>query len=122
MNLAQASKAVGAAACALSLLGASPAVASFHLWVIDEIYSNASGSVQFIDLKLNQNVGGEQFVGGHTIVVTQGATTHTFMFPNDLPGDSAGADRHFLIATQGFANLGVVTPDFIIPDGFLTQP
>jgi hypothetical protein len=122
VNRAQAFKAFGAAACALSLIGASPAVANFHLWVIDEIYSNASGSVQFIDLKLDTNAASEQFVGGHSIVVTQGATTHTFVFPSDLPGSSAGTDRHFLVATQGFANLGIVTPDFIIPDGFLTQP
>ena len=61
---------------------------------IDEIYSNASGSVQFIDLKLNGGVtwGVSNLSCGHSIVVTQGATTHTFMFPTNLPGDTAGAD------------------------------
>ncbi|MET0441327.1 MAG: hypothetical protein ABW071_05015 [Casimicrobiaceae bacterium] len=123
MNLFRAcTAAAAAAACTLTLINASPAVAAFHEWRIDEIYSNASGSVQFIDLKMRIDIGGEQFVGGHSIVVTQGATTHSFVFPTNLPGDSAGADRHFLIATQGFADLGIVMPDFIVPDGFLTQP
>jgi hypothetical protein len=122
MKLDRASKAAGAAVCALSLIMAAPAAASFHLWDVDEIYSDASGSVQFIELKLSGSTGGEQFIGGHSITVTQGATSHMFVFPNNLPGDSAGADRHFLVATQGFANLGIVTPDFIVPNGFLTLP
>jgi len=93
--------------------------ASFHLWKIDEIYSNATGSVQFIELSVTSS--GEQFLTGHTISVTEGSNpAHTLMFPSDLPGDTA--NRHFLIATQGFARLGIVTPDYVVPDGFLYVP
>ena len=114
---------------------ALPAQATFHLWYINEIYSNADGSVQYVEMKAA--AAGQQFVRGHTIRSTSGSTTNSYTFPNDLPGDSAeGMDpggggygyggyggeviyKSFLIATQGFAALNVVTPDFVIPNGFL---
>jgi hypothetical protein len=89
--------------------------ASFHLWQLNEIYSNASGTVQYIELTTPS--GGQQFLMGHAITATQGANTHTYNFQTDLPGDTA--NRKFLIATQGFANLGIVTPDYVVPNGFL---
>jgi hypothetical protein len=94
---------------------ASPALASFHLWVLNEIYSNADGTVQFIELSTPYS--GEEFLAGHPIISSQGAATHSFIFPSDLPGDSAG--RTFLIGTPGFAALGLVAPDYIVPNGFL---
>src|SRR5437016_311124 len=97
---------------------ALPAHASFHLWMIDEIYSNASGTVQFIELSTNS--GGQQFLLSHSISASQSGSTHSFNFTNNLPGDSA--NHHFLVATQGFADLGIVTPDFIVPNGFLFLP
>jgi Ca2+-binding RTX toxin-like protein len=48
----------------------------------------------------------------------QGTTEHSFTFPSNLPS-SATANTSVLIATQGFADLGIVTPDFIVPSGFL---
>jgi hypothetical protein len=98
--------------------------ASFHLWVIDEVYSNASGSVQFIEL--STSAGGEQFLTGHVITVKSQdsmymqSVTNSFTFPSDLPGDTT--NHHFLIATQGFANLNVVKPDYVVPNGFLLLP
>jgi hypothetical protein len=71
---------------------------------------------------------GENFLSGHTLTSTQGGTTQTFTFNKDLPGGSMGgyggmpsptAFTYVLIATQGFAQLGLVTPDYIIPNGFL---
>ena len=56
---------------------------------------------------------------------SSGAATNTFPLNFDLPGDSAPtnmATRKFLLATQGFADLGIVTPDFIIPNNFLFIP
>ncbi len=32
---------------------------------------------------------------------------------------SPTAHAHVLIATQGFAQLGLITPDYVIPNGFL---
>jgi hypothetical protein len=101
----------------IALLGfAGSAHAAFHLWQINEIYSNADGSVQFVELATLS--GGQQFLAGHAITSGQtGAQSKTFQFPNNLPGDTT--NRSFLIGTQGFAALNVMEPDFIVPDGFL---
>ena len=102
--------------CAMVLLvSAATAHAAFHLWQLNEIYSNADGTVQFIELRTS--AGGQQFLTGHAITSLQGSTTLSFTFPSDLPGDTAG--RNFLIGTTGFAALGLVTPDYIVPNGFL---
>ena len=96
------------------LLGfAGSAHASFHLWKINEIYSNADGSVQFIELTTQS--GGQQFLANHSI---SGAPGASFTFPSNLPGDTT--NKSFLIGTQGFAALNVVAPDYIVPNGFLS--
>jgi hypothetical protein len=99
----------------LAMLWAPAANATFHLFIITEIYSNASGAAQYIVLQAL--TGFQQFVSGHTITVSQGADTHTFTFPHDLPDDTT--NRTFLIGTEGFASLGIVAPDYIVPNGFL---
>jgi hypothetical protein len=103
--------------CAAAML-ASSSQAEFHLWSIRELYTNLDGTQQFIEF--SDSFGGQQFVSSQQIQVTDqaGTTTHTFMIPNNLPGESF--NRAFLIATSSFAAApGAVTPDFIIPDGFL---
>lgn len=95
-----------------------PALASFHTFQINEIYSSADGSIQFIELRESIGASGQQFLMGHSLTSTQGGTTHTFVFPADLPGSST-ANTTVLIATAGFAALGIVAPDYIMPDGFL---
>jgi hypothetical protein len=97
---------------------ANAANASFHLWIIDQLYSDASGTAQYIELSTAAS--GQQFVAGMTISTSQGANTHAFSFLTDLPGDTT--NHKFLIATQGFANLGVVMPDYVVPNGFLFLP
>jgi hypothetical protein len=47
-----------------------------------------------------------------------GSPNNTFNFPSNLPS-SATAGKRVLVATQGFAALGIVTPDFVVPNGFL---
>ena len=106
------------------------AQASFHLWTIVQLYSNADGTVQYIELTALAS--GEQFLRGHTITSSQGSTTHSFTFPADLPGNTATTTsdpygyytpmtsyKSMLIGTQGFAALGVVAPDYVVPNGFL---
>ncbi|MBI1732498.1 MAG: calcium-binding protein [Gammaproteobacteria bacterium] len=90
---------------------------SFHLYDINELYSNADGSIQYIELVVG-NSNGQSVFDGQTISVTGGAPTHSFTFPGNLPS-STTANTSVLIATQGFADLGIVTPDFIVPSGFL---
>ena len=109
-------KRLARACMTVMLLGlGTQANALFHLWQISEIYSNADGTVQFIEL--STTFGSQQFVGGHVIAVTQGATTHSFTLPSDLPSDST--NKTFLIGTQGFASLNLVTPDYVVADNFL---
>ncbi len=90
----------------LAFIVAIPASAAFHLWTMNELYSNASGSVQF--LEVTALTGGQQFVAGHTLRSTIGGTTQTFNIPSDLPGDTTG--RRMLIATH----------DFVVPNGFFS--
>lgn len=101
---------------ALSLMAlASPASATFHLWQISEVFSNADGTIQFVELQTAD--GGQEFVSGQLLTSTSGQTQNVFAFPSNLPGDSAG--KSFLIGTTGFAALRTVVPDYIVPDGFL---
>lgn len=94
---------------------ALPAAAAFHLWTMNELYSNADGSVQF--LELTAITGGQQFLAGHELTSASGATTHTFTFTTNLPGDTSG--RRFLVGTTGYAALsGVPSPDYVVPNGF----
>lgn len=98
------------------LAAALPARATFHLWSISEIFSNADGSVQFIDF--STAAGGQEFLGGHTLTASGGPNPRrSFTFPTDLPGDTAG--HHFLVGTAGFAALQIVAPDYVVPNGFL---
>ena len=91
-------------------VAALPAPAAFHLWQMNELYSNSSGTVQF--LELTALASGQQFVAGHSVTVG----SNQFTFPNNLPGDTT--NRRMLIATQGFAALNIVTPDFVVPNNF----
>lgn len=101
---------LAAATCSLPL--SSPA--DFHLWQVNEFYTNSWGNVQFVELSALS--AGQQFVKDHTITAYNGLFTTTFTFPNHLPGDSAG--KRMLIGTQSFAALGIVTPDYVVPDNF----
>ena len=103
------------AAVGLALLVQS-ARADFHDWAIAEIYSNADGSVQFIELSCPNS--GENFLGGERIWCTSANRTNIFIFIGDLSGDTE--DRKLLLATPGFASLpGGIVPNYTIPTNFL---
>lgn len=110
----------GIAALTLLFGLSGPALATFHLYQVDQIYSNADGSVQFIDFFdqfFNEQDG--QFSSQGKLTVEQGGTTHTFLFPNDLPS-ALTANTHFLVATAGYTLIpGTVAADFIVPNDFL---
>src|SRR4051794_39704318 len=64
--------AIGAAALTQQAQGA------FHLWQLNEVYSNSSGSLQFIEL---QDVfGGQQFVANLQVQVSNVGNTQTHTF------------------------------------------
>jgi hypothetical protein len=106
------------AAFAIALACSSGANATFHTFKIEQIFSNADGTVQFVVMHEALNADGQEFWANHTFQASAGGVTRTFMFPNNLPDDSTRG-RRVLIATQGFAALGILTPDYVIPNGFL---
>lgn len=113
----------------LAAAAAAPAAwASFHTYQIDQIFSNADGTIQFVVLREAAGLNGENFFAGHTLTSSSVGATNTYTFPVDLPGGMEGgygqmpsptAFTRVLIATQGFAQLGIVAPDYVIPNGFL---
>lgn len=90
---------------------------TFHRYEIREIFSSADGTIQYIELGVG-NFNNEHFWAGHDISASNGGAPHVFEFESNLPSGQT-ANTTVLLATQGFANLGLVTPDFIIPPGFL---
>ena len=94
---------------------ASTASAAFHMFRLSAIYSNADGSVQFVVLRECCGSDGESLWNG--VSLRSGA--QTLVFPRNLPsGDTAG--KSVLVATQGFADLGLIAPDYIMPANFLS--
>ena len=107
---------------------ALPALASYHTFQIQEIFSNADGTIQYVVLHESLGADGENRLGGHTLTALDGGATRTYTFPTDLPGGSCDyyscmaaptAHRHVLIGTAGFAALGLVDPDYVVPNGFI---
>lgn len=112
---------VWAAAAFAAAAISSPARAAFHLWSIQEVYTNSSGTLQFIELADGPSDpfgGGQNFVGGQTISVTNGTTTNSFTLP---PGTLAGStfNHTLLFGTAGVQAAGGPAPDYIIPNSFL---
>jgi len=104
------------AACAFAFM--APALATFHTFIIEQIYSNADGTVQYVVLREASGFNGEQFFAGQPFTITHAGVTKAFTFPGNLPS-GATAGRRVLIGTQGLVELGFITPDYVIPNGSL---
>lgn len=104
-------------ACFALMLSATPTNAAFHLWQLQELYSDSTGSLQFIELFTTFD--SQQFVAGQQISVSNigNTLTNTFTIPTNLPGSSA--NKSFLFGTSGLQAAGGPTPDYIIPNNFL---
>jgi len=100
------------------VFAASEAFAAFHLFQIEQLFSNADGTVQFVVMHEFTGSNFENMWGGNTLISTHAGVNKVFAFPNNLASTNT-AGRRVLIATQGFAALGIVTPDFTVPNGFL---
>ena len=93
-------------------------------FLIDQVYSNADGTVQFVVILDTGRVdcdSGEALWAGLALVSTGPGPQKTFVFPANLPTCKTSG-RRILIATEGFAALGIVLPDYVIPNGFLQRP
>ena len=100
------------------VLAAGAAHAGFDSFAIEQVYSNADGTVQFVVLRETQNLPGGDAWTGRAFRATRAGVTRSFTFPRDLP-DGATAGRRVLLGSDGMAALGVVAPDYVLPDGFL---
>ena len=102
-------------ACLVLLALPQPAGAKSHLWKFTEVFSNADGSVQFIEMFVFDPAGtGEWVIQGQRLA----SDANVFIFPNNLPMENT-FERWLLIATPAFAALpDAPTPDFIIPPQF----
>jgi hypothetical protein len=98
--------------------------AGSHLWRIQELFSNADGTIQFIEMKECCGAGCEACLVNKPVFSV--ATGKSFPFPTNPcdcncsnPATGCTSFAHLLLATQRFANLpGAPTPDYIIPENF----
>lgn len=89
--------------------------ATFHLYDITEVYSNADGTIQFVEMSSTFN--SQHLFSGHTMTAASNPAV-PYPFPNNLPS-SLTANTSLLIATARFAALpGAITPDYVMPDNF----
>ena len=115
-------------------LWTAAALAEFHTYQIEEIFSNADGTIEYVVMHESEGMSVEYFWAGNQFISSHAGQTKVFTFPNNLPVGmncnpyigcanvvpTSTANTRVLIATQGFANLQLVTPDFVIPNGFLS--
>ena len=104
---------------AVSLLTAGtilPAYGAFDQWQINEVFSSADGSVQFVEL--NTTAANQIDLAGQTLVSSSTSQQKTLTFGTSLSGDTA--NKRVLIATQAFTTLTGLTPDYVIDAGFLS--
>ena len=103
---------LGVLATVVGLLVATTAQAGHHLWDFTEMFSNAAGTIQYVEMFTADN--NEQGVGPFT--VTTG--THTLNFVTNLP-TSVTANTWILIATSNLGQqVNGVTPDYVVPANF----
>ncbi|HZJ17081.1 MAG TPA: PEP-CTERM sorting domain-containing protein [Chthoniobacteraceae bacterium] len=108
------------------LLAPASAFSFAHLWAIQEIYTNADGSVQFIELFTTAP--SEVFMTNQTLkfdinLVTQKTFTFNNTTATDGSGDLSGSttNKTVLIGTANLAALYGVMPDYLLPANFLAQ-
>lgn len=105
-----------AAMLALAIAIASPARAGSHLWVINEVFSNADGTIQFIEM--HECCGAANEIALADKWILSDATGSQFIFPENLPAGST-ANKYLLLGTPCFAALpGAPELDYIIPEHF----
>ena len=72
----------------LLALAAQAAFANFHLFQVEQLFSNADGTVQFIVMHEFAGMNGENLWMGNMLTSTHAGVAKQFMFNKDLPGGS----------------------------------
>ena len=60
-------------------------LAEFHTYQIEEIFSNADGTVQYVVMHESQGMSGEYFWAGNPFISSHAGQSKLFTFPNNLP-------------------------------------
>jgi hypothetical protein len=102
----------------LLFLAASAVFAQTPQFQIEQIYSNSNCTVQFVVLHEITGMNANNFLGGQTLVSSAGGFNQTFTIPTNLPSSQTG-NKRVLIGSQGFAALGVVPVDYVMPNCFI---
>ena len=98
----------------LCLLATRGAFAGAHTWRVNEVFSNADGTVQFIELRESGGGTAEVNVGGHLLTTESGSS---FLISHNVT--SPTSFKSILFGTQAYDDLpNSPTPDFIIPPNF----
>ncbi|MDA0273615.1 MAG: hypothetical protein O3C68_10240 [Proteobacteria bacterium] len=100
------------------LFTGSGAFASHRGWLMAEAYSNADGTLQFVEM-VSSTAGHNQLSCCYMVAGNAATGVDTPFKPSNLStSDTKG--RSLLFATAGFEAAFGIVPDYIIPDNFLT--
>ncbi len=104
------------AVLAVSCLLANP-IYAFDAWRIDEIFSSADGTVQYI--KLSTSTENQQNLSGRVIrtLDANGNPGETYTFATNLTGQTA--NRSVLLGTTAFVAASGLAVDYPLPTGFI---
>ena len=91
-----------------------PSRAGGHTWRVKEFFSNADGTIQYVEVWEANGTPGEAGTANHNV----SSNSNVFTIPSNVATPTT--NRSLLLATQSFADLGVVTPDYIIPEKFFS--
>lgn len=88
--------------------------ATSHTWRITEVFSDATGEIQFVEL--TESIGDPGETHMHEFGMFLKTLQQTWYFPHDLVGDTSHAT--VLVATPAFAALaGAPAPDYVVEPG-----
>jgi hypothetical protein len=112
MRIAQGRSMVVRMAALAAMAGASLAFAGGHTWRVSEVFSNADGTIQYVEVGEAFGGAAEVNTNGHAVTSNANSLTITANVP------APTTFKKILIATPAFAALpGAPTPDYILPPG-----
>src|SRR5262245_34951790 len=105
--------AIAATMSTLLAAAVQPALAGGHTWRLSEVFSNADGTIQFIELAEISGGSAEVATGGHLV----SSLTHTFTIPTNAVMPTSF--KKILLGTPAFKALtGAPTVDYTIVANF----
>ena len=100
---------------AMLCAGAAPAAfASFHLMLIDEIFTSPDGRIQYIELRATSN-GQTQLANTRIVAFDPTGAVETMIIDIAANLPALGSGESWLVATSCFQNAAGFAPDYVIP-------